>query len=617
MERLVFRYLTGSKANQIEQVPMEGVIELMIGRDPNAAIVFDPDKDDLVSRQHAVIRVTDNIKLAFSIADLQSTNGTFLNGERILAEQELLPGDTIEFGRGGPKMVFDVEPRPAHMVERTRIISNAAFKETKMSDGSGAPVTSVHATGASATTVGSGRTAVPPPKSGIGRETLERELSKERKASGQKWMIGAAAALLVIGVVGGILYYRNMQTEQALKEQLADAAKKAEANVAAVKSQVEGMTPKQIAAKYGDATVFIESSWNLYDKVNSKQVFHKFVGGHGELFIDENGKAHQLPLLPAFVMNEDGSLVRWLVTESEDLNNPAIGIASRGSGFVVTPDGSILTNKHVGAGWLMPWDPDFERGDSMGIAFPPNVVPFERKRVNNKIVVVLNPKAELIKVADMVAAGRLKQWVPGNPSLLFSVDSSAPLQRGAFEAKQDLTVTFPGTKLGVAGRFLRASQDNDASLIKIDVPGNTPLRTVEMAATGYSPPLGEPVTVIGYPALSGERYAVTKSRELMGSGESVVTLVPEPTVTEGIVSKVFETEAQGADSSGTKIVWYGDYYQLTINTSGPGNSGGPVFDSNGKVIGIYTYGLAGGRVSGAVPIKFAQELMHLSRVTDR
>jgi len=123
--------------------------------------------------------------------------------------------------------------------------------------------------------------------------------------------------------------------------------------------------------------------------------------------------------------------------------------------------------------------------------------------------------------------------------------------------------------------------------------------------------------VIGYPALSGERYAVTKSRELMGSGESVVTLVPEPTVTEGIVSKVFETEAQGADSSGTKIVWYGDYYQLTINTSGPGNSGGPVFDSNGKVIGIYTYGLAGGRVSGAVPIKFAQELMHLSRVTDR
>lgn len=455
-------------------------------------------------------------------------------------------------------------------------------------------------------TVDSGSIGVPL-KVGMGRKTQKWELAKKSKASGQKWMFsamfGAGVAVVVIGLVGG-LHYQGFQTEQALHEQVLAAEQKAAASVAAVRPEVEGVTPKQIAAKYGDATVFIESSWNLYDKVNSKQIFHKYVGGRGEVFIDDKGKVHALPGMPAYVLTDGGELVRWLVTESEDLVNPAIGMASRGSGFVVTPDGSILTNKHVGAGWLMPWEPDYERGDAIGIAFPPNVAPFERKRLGDKIAYVLHPKAQIFKIAELAQSGRLKQWVPGNPSILFSVDGSAPLQQGAFEAKQDLTVTFPGTKLGVSARFLRASQENDVSLIKIDVPVNTPLRTVEMAPSGFRPPLGEPVTVLGYPALSGERYAVTKSKELMGSGVQV------PTVTEGIIAKVFETEAQAAES--TKIIWYGDYYQLTVNISGPGNSGGPVFDSHGKVIGIYIYGLSGGRAGFAVPIKFGQELLQLS-----
>jgi serine protease Do len=59
------------------------------------------------------------------------------------------------------------------------------------------------------------------------------------------------------------------------------------------------------------------------------------------------------------------------------------------------------------------------------------------------------------------------------------------------------------------------------------------------------------------------------------------------------------------------ISTFGDYYQLAINTTGHGNSGGPVFDDHGKVIGIFTAGLAtaGAAVSFAVPIKFGLELM--------
>lgn len=54
----------------------------------------------------------------------------------------------------------------------------------------------------------------------------------------------------------------------------------------------------------------------------------------------------------------------------------------------------------------------------------------------------------------------------------------------------------------------------------------------------------------------------------------------------------------------------GDTYQLTINSTGGGNSGGPMFDGTGKVIGIYFAGKqTDAQISFAVPIRFAMELL--------
>jgi predicted component of type VI protein secretion system len=52
--------------------------------------------DTTVSRLHAVL---ENLPAGWCIRDLNSRNGTFLNGERLWGEQPLRPGDEIRVGR--------------------------------------------------------------------------------------------------------------------------------------------------------------------------------------------------------------------------------------------------------------------------------------------------------------------------------------------------------------------------------------------------------------------------------------------------------------------------------------------------------------------------------------
>ena len=67
--------------------------EVLIGRDPQAAAML--EGDGFVSARHAIVRVRGDIT---SVVDLGSTNGTFVNGERIGLETRLSPGDEVAVG---------------------------------------------------------------------------------------------------------------------------------------------------------------------------------------------------------------------------------------------------------------------------------------------------------------------------------------------------------------------------------------------------------------------------------------------------------------------------------------------------------------------------------------
>jgi hypothetical protein len=71
--------------------PLDG--ELVLGREPGAAglLLEDPG----ISRRHAAVRERAG---AITVEDLGSSNGTFVNGERITGEVELADGDEIQLG---------------------------------------------------------------------------------------------------------------------------------------------------------------------------------------------------------------------------------------------------------------------------------------------------------------------------------------------------------------------------------------------------------------------------------------------------------------------------------------------------------------------------------------
>ncbi len=78
-----------------ERYPLMGAMTIL-GRDDSADIILD---DPGISRRHSEIRVTtDGPHFVTSVRDLGSTNGTFVNGERITSTH-LEDGDRITVGR--------------------------------------------------------------------------------------------------------------------------------------------------------------------------------------------------------------------------------------------------------------------------------------------------------------------------------------------------------------------------------------------------------------------------------------------------------------------------------------------------------------------------------------
>lgn len=575
MERIILRHLKGSKAGSAEEFPLADLSELTLGRDPIAQVRFDADKDDLVGRQHARILRDASDPVRFSLTDLNSRNGTFLNKVRIVGSVPLAPGDIIQLGAGGPEVQFEIDPLPAAYVKATRL------------GGIAAPA----AGGPAETRVG-GAVVTPAaerPAASVGKATVERLIGQTRD-EGKRTTMVAVAAVVLLAVAGGAYLKSNSDSSADGVRQQAEllAARADSIGKAGERAQALGtmMTPAEVAEKNSGAVVQVDFSWNLIYAPSGAQVYHRYVPNQMEVKV--NGKKQTITLMPggggmvpAYVQLDNG-MVEPALTLDPNSGAP-IAVTGSGSGFVVTNDGFILTNRHVAANWRAPYGFD---QNAVGVVLQGGQIAFDQS-------------------GEPILTRPPSRWIPSETKQAGPKD-----EFDVFRGRQEyMMVRFRKNTTPLEAQTQRVSDQHNVALIKVSAPSTLPKTDLYDSYTETK--VGDQVIVMGYPAVSDYVVAVLRSRDLFNR-DAQQRVVPDPTVSVGNIGKILRA-ADGPTSQSMMEYSSGDTYQLTINSTGGGNSGGPMFDAFGRVIGIFFAGKTGDvQISFSLPIRYGMELMSVA-----
>ncbi len=112
--------------------PLNDGETITLGRSATCQIVLDPQQHSGVSRAHAQLQPSQKFKSSgWQICDLNSANGTFVNGQAVTDAYVLKSGDRISLGQNGPVFVFEAEA-PTVATKPTRNANDDGLSLTQL-----------------------------------------------------------------------------------------------------------------------------------------------------------------------------------------------------------------------------------------------------------------------------------------------------------------------------------------------------------------------------------------------------------------------------------------------------------------------------------------------------
>jgi len=292
-----FRITRGARSGARERFDKSIVA---IGRHPINDLRFDAERDLDVSSRHAELRAVES---RYVLVDLGSTNGTFVNGERVIGERELHDGDILTFGKDGPQAEF-------------RSVADLNAPATRLST----PI---------------GPVDEPPHKQARPSTDIRIAIAVEKQTGSLKRMVTMLAAVVIVGAIAAVWVTRKNSSET--RQQLAALLAANDSLSRSLQSKLErtGIADASLAAARSEAD-------RMANELRAQQERGGDVSAYAARMRESQTRTASIAGMDyAAIAAANQAALVFLVVEFPDSTR------STGTGFNILESGLIVTNRHV------------------------------------------------------------------------------------------------------------------------------------------------------------------------------------------------------------------------------------------------------------------------------